>query len=204
MKKEIKIAVQIALVGIIVLFACLIVACIQHPIEFEKKQEKRFDMAINRLKDIRTAQVAYKSLHNEYTPSFDTLIKFIKTDSMRVVNKEGFVPDTLTEKKAVELGIVKRDTIKMPLMDTLFANINYPIDSLGHIPCGTHAPFRMDTATVMTGSKVAVKVFEARVSNWDVLDGLDEQLIINYNAEKDSVLRVGSLTEATNNAGNWE
>jgi hypothetical protein len=205
MNKTVKIVIQIVLLGVIVLLAILIVKGIQKPIEFEKERVKRFNQVIHRLEDIRTAQVEFKKQQGYYTPHFDTLIHFVKTQEMPVVKKEGFVPDSLTEKKAVELGIVSRDTTYIPYMDTLFKHIRYPIDSLAYIPVGTHARFRMDTATVMTGSKVEVKVFEARVNNWDILDGMDRQLIVNYNADRqDSVLRVGSLEEATNNAGNWE
>jgi len=42
-----------------------------------------------------------------------------------------------------------------------------------------------------------------------LLHGLNKQLIINYSAEREKItgfkgLQVGSLEEATNNAGNWE
>jgi hypothetical protein len=184
MKKVITIIIQLALLGVIVVLAMLIVKGIQNPIDFEEKREARFEEVIDRLKDIRTAQVEYKKQNGFYTPHFDTLVNYIKAESMPVVRKEGFVPDSLSEKQAVELGIVTRDTINIPYMDTLFKNIDYNFDSLGYIPVGTGVMFKMDTATVMTGSKVEVKVFEARVSYWDVLDGLDEQLIINYNSEK--------------------
>jgi hypothetical protein len=211
MKKTITIIIQIALLAVIVLFAYLIVKGIQKPIEFEEEREARFEQVINRLKDIRTAQVEYKKQHGVYTPDFDTLVNFIQTSKMPVVRKEGFVPDTLTEKQAVEMGIVTRDTIFIPYMDTLFKDIKYKFTNIRRIPVGTKAEFAMDTATVMTGSKVEVKVFEAKVSTWDILDGMNEQLIINYNADKykldegeEPVLKVGSLIEATNNAGNWE
>jgi hypothetical protein len=211
MKKGIRIIIQIALIALIVVFAYLIVKGIQNPIEFEEERVARFEKVIERLKDVRTAQVEYKKQHGVYTPSFDTLINFIQTSSMPVVKKEGFVPDTLTELEAVKLGIVTRDTIYIPYMDTLFKDLSYDFNKLNLIPVGTKAAFKMDTATVMTGSKVEVKVFEAKISTWDVLDGMDEQLIINYNYDnykidegEEPVIKVGSLTEATNNAGNWE
>ncbi|HOG20367.1 MAG TPA: hypothetical protein PKW37_08000 [Salinivirgaceae bacterium] len=50
-----------------------------------------------------------------------------------------------------------------------------------------------------------VNVFESSALNNDILRGLDEQLIINLNDGKPYPgLRVGSLTESNNNAGNWE
>ncbi|MEA1874933.1 MAG: hypothetical protein U9N51_10985 [Bacteroidota bacterium] len=211
MKKTITIIIQIVLLAVIVLFAFLIVKGIQKPINFDKQQEARFKKVVERLEDIRTAQVEFKKQHGVYTPDFDTLVNFIQNNAMPIVRKEGFVPDTLTEKQAVEMGIVTRDTIFIPYMDTLFKDIKYKFNNIRQIPVGTNAKFAMDTATVMTGSKVEVKVFEAKVSTWDILDGLNEQLIINYNADKykldegeEPVLKVGSLTEATNNAGNWD
>ena len=94
------------------------------------------------------------------------------------------MPDSLTEAQALKLGLVSRDTFFVPIKDSLFKHVKYNIDSLGYLPCGNHAKFRMDTASVLTGSNVVVQVFEARASYWDILDGLDKQFIINFNAEK--------------------
>ncbi len=67
----------------------------------------------------------------------------------------------------------------------------------------------MAAGEVSTASGVAVKVFETYALYEDLLKGLDAQLIINYTEEREKItkdrgLKVGSLTEATNNAGNWE
>jgi len=56
---------------------------------------------------------------------------------------------------------------------------------------------------------VKIKVFECKVSFDVLLKGLDRQLIVNINEEKKALdkypgIMMGSLTEATNNAGNWE
>ena len=202
--KAVNILIRVLLLGVIIALVYFIITGIQKPIDFEVQRNERFGKVIQRLSDIRTAQVEYKDHYGHYTPDFDTLIHFIKTETMPVIFAIGSVPDTLTERKAVELGIITRDTTYIPLIDTLFNHIDYPIDRLRFIPVGTKAEFRMDTATVPTGSGIFVKVFEARINNWDILNGLNEQLIINYNSEKDSVLKVGSLETANNNAGNWE
>ena len=54
-----------------------------------------------------------------------------------------------------------------------------------------------------------VRVFEAKVPYDILLAGMDRQLVINYKETRQKItgypgLRVGSLEEATNNAGNWE
>ena len=205
MNKTVGIIIKVALLGAIVALAYLIVVGINKPIKFEEQRVLRFNKTIDRLKDIRTAQVAYKEVMGFYTPDFDTLVDFIKKENIRVVRAIGFVPDSLTEAQALKLGIVSRDTFYVPIIDSLFKHVKYPIDSIGYIPTGKHSPFIMDTAAVMTGSGVEVKVFQCYALNKDILDGLDNQLIINYNALKnDSCLRVGNLIEANNNAGNWE
>lgn len=65
-------------------------------------------------------------------------------------------------------------------------------------------------ATILTtGSGIKVPVFEAKVHNNTVLKNLDRQLVINLNDQKRTNgkypgLKVGSVTETNNNAGNWE
>jgi hypothetical protein len=81
---------------------------------------------------------------------------------------------------------------------------------LRYVPfTGGREEFFLGAGEVMTGSGLAVKVFEAHVHNDVLLAGLDRQLVINMNDERVKReqfpgLRVGSLTETTNNAGNWE
>jgi hypothetical protein len=209
MKKGIDIIIKIALLGLIVFLAYKIVIGIKSPIDLEAEKTRRFNLTIDRLKDIRTAQIAYKELHGNYTPYFDTLLDYIKTGNLRVVRAIGFVPDTLSEKKALELGIISRDTFLIPVKDSLFKHLKYPLDSIRYIPTGTKTQFFMDTASVMTGSGIEVKVFEATASYDNILEGLDRQFIINTKdtqekLKKDPTLRVGNLKEANNNAGNWE
>lgn len=210
MNKTVGIIIKIVLLGAILALAYFIVIGINKPIEFEDERVARFEQTVNKLKDIRTAQDEFKELNGYYTPDFDTLVEFIKTENLRVIRANGFVTDSMidagmTEKDAIEQGLISRDTILVPIIDSLFKHINYPIDDIGIVPTGTKSKFIMDTAAVMTGSGVEVKVFQCYALNFDILDGLERQYIINYNAlKKDSCIRVGSLIEANNNAGNWE
>lgn len=205
MNKTVSIVIKVVLLGAIIALVYFIIIGINKPVDFEVEKTKRFNHTVDRLKDIRTAQVAYKELHGKYTPDFDTLINFVKTEDLIVVRAIGFVPDTLTEAKALELGLISRDTFYIPIIDSLFNHINYDINELGLIPTGKKSEFIMDTSSVMTGSGVEVKVFQCYALNFEILDGLERQYIINYNAsKKDTCLRVGSLIEANNNAGNWE
>ena len=93
--------------------------------------------------------------------------------------------------------------------DALFPP-NFEPEQLRYIPVpDTTAEFMMGQNMVITGSGIQVPVFEAKAHNNIILRGLDRQYVINMNEqrrlnEKYPGLKVGSLTETVNNAGNWE
>lgn len=205
--------IQILLAIAIVVLAYFIWESIQKPIRFNKEKDKRYEATIAKLKDIRTAQLAFKDEYGKFTGSFDTLINFIKTDSMTVVKAIGSIPDSLlesgwTEEIALKEGLIIRDTTKICIKDTLFRG-NYPADELWKVPFTEDKAFEMAARTVLTGSNVEVKVFEAKVSNDVLLHGLDRQLVINLNERMKNAnnypgVKVGDIDEPNNNAGNWE
>ncbi len=73
-----KTVLQILLSIVAIVLAVLIYNSIQHPIEFEKAKKVRYDATIERLKDIRKAEIAYKSVYGKFTGSWDTLINFLE------------------------------------------------------------------------------------------------------------------------------
>lgn len=208
-----KTVIQIVLVIAIITLGYFCVESINRPIRFIKHQKIRSNAVIKNLKDIRSAEVAYKSLHDKFTGSFDTLINFVKNDSLKLVKKEGSLSDSLVEAgwdeaQALKLGMIKRDTILVSVLDSLFGN-KYPIDSLRYVPYTNKQLFTLGAGVVETGSGVKVHVFEAKVHNSIYLKGLEAQEIINLSSlakklERYPGLKVGSLNETNNNAGNWE
>ena len=204
--------IQIALAITIVVLAYLIWESIQNPIRFNKEKDTRYAATIQKLKDIRTAQNAYKDEYGKYTASFDTLINFIKTDSMKLVRAEGSISDELlamgwTEEIAAKEGIITRDTIRIAIKDTLFAE-NFNADLLWKVPFTEDDTFEMATA-VLRVSNLNVFVFEAKVLNDILLHGMDRQLVINLNDRMKNQnnfpgVKVGDVVEPNNNAGNWE
>ena len=207
-----KKVIQIVLAILIVVLGYLIWESIQNPIRFNKEKDKRYAATIQRLKDIRTAQLAYKDEYGKFTASFDTLIDFVKYDSMKLVRAEGSIPDELleqgwTEEIAVKEGIIIRDTIRIAIKDTLFGNY-FVADDLWKVPFTEDAQFELGTANLSV-SKLIVNVFEAKVHNDILLHGMDRQLVVNLNdlmknANNFPGVKVGDLIEPNNNAGNWE
>lgn len=209
-----KTVLQILLSIVAIVIAFFIYKSIQSPIEFEKAKKVRYDATIERLKDIRKAEIAYKSVYGKFTGSWDTLINFLENESVISVRKIGELTDSmleagLTEKKAIELGLIISDSIRVNAKDATFGS-DFDAKSLKMIPIpGEPAEFSLGATVIMTGSGIGVPVFEARAHNNVVLRDLDRQLVINLNDqrrtnEKYPGLKVGSLTETINNAGNWE
>lgn len=209
MRNVIKIVLAIA----VIILGYLLIESIMQPIRFNREMKRREKATISRLEDIRTAQVAFKAKFGLYTGSFDSLINFVKYDSFPVVRAIGSIPDSLyeagmTEEEALRLGMIIRDTVNISVLDSIFQH-GYAIDSLRFVPYADTNQFFLGATEIETDSKVRVKVFEAHVLNDLLLHGMNMQLIINYNAERIKItnfpgLRVGSLEEPTNNAGNWE
>lgn len=220
--KIIKLGLQIILAVAIVFLAISLYNGIMEPIKFKEARDVRYKAAVKELINIRKAEVAYKKEKGKYTTSYDTLIKFVRYDSITDILKNGEVPDSIfkevkmnrkkAEKLAIKRGIISRDTVRVSTLDSLFKN--YDIEKLGRVPFTENEMFEIDTATIET-SGMKLNVFEARVKNIILLNGLNRQLILNLNddqtkssdGEEDNKkfagLKVGSITENNNNEGNW-
>jgi hypothetical protein len=209
-----KIVLQILLFIVAIVLTYFIYDSIQQPIDFKKAKEERYSTTVKRLKDIRKAEIAYKEVYGQFTGSWDTLINFVINDSVRNVRKIGELTDSmieagLSEKKAIQLGLLIRDTIRESVVEAIFGK-SFDATQLKMVPVsGAPSEFHLGATIIITGSGIGVPVFEAKVHNNIVLNGLDPQLLINLNDqrrtnEKYPGLRVGSLTQTVNNSGNWE
>ena len=208
-----KIVLRALLLVAIAVLAYMCINSIRSNQIFLKLHEEREKAISERLKEIRTAQIGYRNAHGVYTASFDTLQRYLNEEKIPFLVKEGELTDEqlkagMTEKEAVAKGIIRRDTTWILAKDTLLPE-NYDVASIGKVPGFEQQTFMMDTATISSPSGYTVPVFEASV-HYDVyLNDLDRQLLINLKDKKTKLnrftgLRVGSVTEINNNAGNWE
>jgi len=209
-----KTVLQISLSIVAVVLAYFIYQSIQEPIQFEKAKKARYDDTVEKLKDIRKAELAYKEVYGKFTGSWDTLLNFIMNESVITVRKVGELNDSmveqgLTERKALQMGLIIRDSVRVPALEAIFGK-DYDAKSLKYVPVpGEPTEFHLGATVIITGSGIGVPVFQAKAHNNVILRGLNEQLVINLNDqrrtnEKYPGLMVGSLTETVNNAGNWE
>ena len=230
MNKTVKIIVEAVLFIIIVFLVIANVRSIREPLDFNKQKDYRESVAIQRLKDIRTLQVAYKTVNGKFTSTVDSLKMFYESGEMPIVLQIGSEDDSVavahTEQvKKANRRLTNEDLYKMYLAgdknlvfsientiavkDTLFNDrTDFNIDSLKTIPFSGGEPVIME-ATVRRVSGVPVPLFEAKMPYKSLLKGLDNQLRINLDADRESQnkyegLQVGSITSPNNNAGNWE
>lgn len=210
-----KVTLKILLVAAVLLLTYMCYRSIMGPQEFNWEKDSRDNAIIARLIDIRKAQIEYKNVHKVHAGSFNDLEKFLNEEKLPFLVKEGTLTDEqlekgMTEQQAVKQGLIKRDTVWVIAKDTLFER-GYDVNSMRYVPGvpGDKIEFSMDTATLLSGSGYEIKVFASGVKFADYLRDLDGQLRFNLidKAEKQSKypgLRVGSLEEINNNAGNWE
>ncbi|MBO7070437.1 MAG: hypothetical protein J6W09_04005 [Bacteroidales bacterium] len=229
MNKVLKIIAEILLAAAAVGLVYLIYESVMQPVNFNKEKAHREQVGIQRLKDIRTLQVAFKGVNSRFTADIDSLINFYNEGKMEIVMQIGSNDDSLavantaqikrrnpriTSDQLMELyrqgqSLVFSTKISIPVRDTLFnGREDFHIDSLAFIPFSGGERIQME-AIVKTVSGVQVPLFEASMPYKLLLKGMDNQLRINLDAEREDQnkypgLQVGSITAPNNNAGNWE
>ena len=183
---------------------------INSPIEFNKVKNERYLKVIDRLKDIRNAQVAFKSVNGIYSNSFEELVKFVDSAQFTIIQKRDssymqydrvYRIDMLREVIVVDtLGYVS-------VKDSLFSN-NDSYQKMAFVPVdGIDEQFKLK-ADIIDKNGYNVPVFEVRVSKDLILFDQNKDLITQ---EKQTVsvdgvngpdIVLGSLSDVSTN-GNW-
>ena len=83
-----KLGIQVALWIASLFFAYKIYDSVSGPIRFNKVKNQRYAKVINRMKDIRTAQIAHKDVKGVFSNNFDSLVKFIDEGIFTLTEKE--------------------------------------------------------------------------------------------------------------------
>ena len=226
----VKKIVSVLLLFVIAGLVYVIVQSVMQPVNFNKQMEYRKGVGVQRMKDLRTLQEAYKSVYGKFSQSADSLADFYKNGQMEVLMQIGSNDDSVavanTEKlkkssrgkltpemmyKLYQEGqnLVFSISSKINVRDTIFKNrSDFNIDSLRYIPFSQGDTIQMD-AIIKEVSGVKVPLFEARMPYKSLLKGLDNQLRITLDADcrasnRYEGLQVGSISAPNNNAGNWE
>jgi len=194
--------IKVLLLVVIIVLAYMVVESVMRPVRFNKSVKERSQAVIQNLKDIRAAQMTYKTINGHYMADFDTLIDFLKNGEIPVVKMVPDPEDTTFSKTI-------RDTIGfIPVIDSLFhSRQSFTVENLKFVPYTENDQFKLAAGIIEKGG-VEVNVFEATVHYEKLLKGLNEQMVANLIAAKEQIerypgLKVGSMTEASTD-GNWE
>ena len=193
-----------------IFFATQIYSSINGPIKFNKVKNERYTQVIDRLKDIRNAQIAHKDVTGFYANNFDSLVSFVdngiftlieKRDSSYLEYNRLYRIDMLKEVEIVDtLGFVS-------VKDSLFGQ-NESYKMMAKVPIeGTDSEFSIK-ADIIDKNGYQVPVFEVKVTkdivlydqNKDLLD--QENKVISVDGVNGREIILGSMSEVST-SGNW-
>jgi hypothetical protein len=194
-----------------VFFASQIYSSINGPIKFNKVKNERYAIVIDRLKEIRNAQIAHKDVKGYYANNFDELVSFVdnglftlieEKDSSYLAYDRIYRIDMLREVKVVrELG-------KVSVKDSLFKD-NESYKQMAFVPIKGKEDERFSiSADIIDKNGYEAHVFEVKVKkdvilydqNKDLLK--QENKVISVDGVNGSEIVLGSMTEVST-SGNW-
>ena len=211
MKKLFQIILAVAIVGLVY----VIYVQISTQIRFDKETKAKKAQVIDRIKDIRTAQRAFKSKYQHFTASFDSLSAFVLTDTLELERKIVDEDDSAAMAMLKKSGKKNIEKFKIAVIDTIFAPkkvTRQDVENFRFIPgTGNKAQFIMEAGIITTESKVVIPVVECRAPYKAFLDTVAyRQEVINLIDEEQNNfnrypgVKFGSMDSGNNEAGNWE
>lgn len=180
---------------------------LMEPVKFNQEVRRREAIIIEKLKDIRTMEVAYKLVYDNYNGNLDSLADFIKNQKIPIVIKNRNLTDFLIEENGSKKNLVNKEIGFVNVYNALFASKNnYNLNTLKIIPT-TLKKFKIK-ANILTSSSAHIPVFEVTASYDDYLSGLNKQLINMLKLKAKDLKRYGGLKlgslEEPSIKGNWE
>lgn len=205
-----KRALELFLWVLSIFFASQIYSSINGPIKFNQVKNERYTEVIDRLKDIRSAQIAHKDVNGFYANNFDSLVSFIDNGIFTLIEKRdsSYLEYNRTYRIDMLKEVIVIDTLGfVSVKDSLFkVNDNYKM--MSKIPIeGVEENFTIN-ADIIDKNGYNVPVFEVKVSKDIVLFDQDTDLLkeenetISVDGVNGSEIVLGSLTEVSVN-GNW-
>ena len=206
-----KLGIQIVLWIASVFFAYKIYDSINGPIKFNQTKNERYAKVIDRLKDIRKSQIAYKDVKGTFSNNFDSLVKFIDEGYFTLIEKRdsSYMEYDRTYRIDMLREVIVIDTLgTVSVKDSLFRNTNRYQD-MAYIPIdGVRDSMFTINAEVINKNGYNVPVFEVKVSKNVILFDQNADLVqqenetVSVDGVNGSAIVLGSLSNVSNN-GNW-
>jgi len=205
-----KTGIKAVLYVISVVLAYLIYLSVMAPITFNKTREERFSTVIEKLKDIRDAQVAYRTVNGEFAKDFESLISFIDTGVYTITQQKdsSFMRYNRVYRIDMQVDTVVVDTLgTVAVKDSLFKEDD-SYKTLFSVPYAQNGERFEMKADVVNKQGFDAPVFEASVKKDVVLYDQPKDLLARENAHNSieevngNTIKVGSLTDVST-SGNW-
>jgi hypothetical protein len=206
--KKIKPVLNLALWGLIIYLAYATFMSVYGEIQFNQLKKERYQVVIDRLIDVRDAQLAHKEVTGRYAGTFDSLVRFIDTAQVAITQRRDstYVDEELTKRYGgVETysTMVVVDTLGYySVKDSLFGSKDYK--NMSQVGIGAKgAQFELQA-----GSLDNIPVFEASVDKAVILSDQDpnlvakEKQVVSVDGVNGPTLKVGSMEEIKT-VGNW-
>ncbi len=209
---QFKWVLNLVLLAISLFLGFKIYQSVYAPVKFNKEKVKRYQKIVDKLKDIRDAELAHREVTGDYTGSFDSLVRFIDTAQFVITQQR----DSSYKYFDKAYGIEKqRDTVIIDTLgfasvkDSLFKNDNRYKEMMWVPIPGRDNQVKFELAHgYLKRSNVKIPVFMARVDKAEVLYDQPKDLVAqekNIKSTKEingPYIQVGSLDEVTD-SGNW-
>jgi len=206
-----KLGIQVVLWIASIFFAYKIYDSVSGPIRFNQVKNERYAKVIDRMKDIRTAQIAHKDVKGVFSNNFDSLIKFIDDGIFTLVEKRdsSYLEYNRTYRIDMLKEVVVIDTLGfVSVKDSLFKNTDR-YKNMAYVPVeGAEDKKFQIKAEIINKNGYKVPVFEVKVAKNIILFDQDDDLLkqenetVSVDGVNGSEIILGSLSNVSTN-GNW-
>jgi len=207
-----KLVIQLLLWIVIGVLGYLTFNAVYEPIEFNKVKEARYQKVIDRLKDVRKAQLAHKQVTGTFAGNFENLVQFIDTAEFTVTQRRDTTVLDEEYKKTYGVDQYKSETIidtlgYVPVKDSIFKNSTRYKEMMFVPTTDKQAKFEIESGKIMKND-TEIPVFEVKVSKDVILSDLDKDLlmqekqVLSVDGVNGEYIKIGSMTEINTN-GNW-
>jgi len=205
-----KTIVQIVLWVVCVVLGYLIYKSVYSKIDFEKTRNERFQVVVDKLKDIRDSQDAYNTVNGKYAANFKDLIAFIDTGQYTITQQRdsSFIYFDKVYRIEMSKDTVLIDTLGfVKVRDSIFKGSDRYKD-LASVPFApNNEKFKIEVGEVQSGGFTADVYKVSAKKDW-ILHDQSEDLRALENAHNSieevngDEISVGDLNKVST-SGNW-
>ncbi len=206
-----KLIIQLVLWVVIIFLGYMVFNAVYEPVKFNKVKERRYAQVIERLQDIRAAQIAHQEVTGNYAKDFPSLISFIDTAEYVITQRRDTTVLDVEYRKIYNVDqykdIVLVDTLGYAsVKDSLFKDGRHK--QMMKVPVrGVDKEFQMNAGSLVKND-TRFPVFEVKVDKAVVLHDQDRDLVlqekqvVSVDQVNGPFIQIGSMEEVKN-TGNW-